>query len=406
MNHLSSSNDPLIILGAGPQQIKVYETAKRLGVKTVAVDFNPNADAREIADHFVLASVKDADECIRELKAMELDYSGVITCGVEVSPQVSRIASYFGLKGISEEVAKKTTHKGLRLQTLNQAGVPIPKFQRLTKPTIPNLDFPFVVKPSDSSGSRGVRQVRNKKEFLSAFKHASTISTDDEVIVESFESGTEISIEGFVISGKMTVTGIAERHFYPLEETYPEFLEYGGTMPPSFSEKYVEEAKKVFTDATIALGITEGPSKGDLILTKEGVKVLEITSRTSPGFAAESQPLASGVSVLETLILWAIGSPVSPELLKPKWKKAIAHRYFRHEPGKVIKIIGFETLPNQPGVKFILNLNKVKEGDVLEPMNYMNRLFYVTTVADTPEEAIQLANSALASVKIKTEPIS
>ena len=36
----------------------------------------------------------------------------------------------------------------------------------------------------------------------------------------------------------------------------------------------------------------------------------------------------------------------------------------------------------------------------------MNRLFYITTVADTPEEAIQLANSALASVKIETEPIS
>ena len=93
MNHLSSSDDPLIILGAGPQQIKVYEAARRLGVKTVAVDFNPNADAREIADYFVLASVKDADECIRELEAMELNYSGVITCGVEVSPQVRRIAS-------------------------------------------------------------------------------------------------------------------------------------------------------------------------------------------------------------------------------------------------------------------------------------------------------------------------
>ena len=42
----------------------------------------------------------------------------------------------------------------------------------------------------------------------------------------------------------MIVTGIAERHFLPVEDTYPEFLEYGGTMPPSFSETYVEEAKE------------------------------------------------------------------------------------------------------------------------------------------------------------------
>ena len=101
-----------------------------------------------------------------------------------------------------------------------------------------------------------------------------------------------------------------------------------------------------------------------------------------------------------------IGLPVSADLLKPKWKKAIAHRYYKHEPGTVVKITGVDTLSEQPGVQYILTLNKVKEGDVLKPMNYMNRLFYITTVADTPEEAIQLANSALASVKIETEPIS
>ncbi len=405
MNNTYLSKDPLIILGAGPQQIKVYEVAKRLGVKTVGVDFNPKADAKELCDYFVLASVKDANECINKLEAMNLKFSGVITCGVEVSPQVSKIASYFGLKGIPEEVALKTTHKGLRSTCLEQANIPIPKFFRLNEPILPDIEFPFVIKPSDSSGSRGVRLVKSEEEFLSAFKNAASISSDGEVIAEFFEVGTEINIEGFIIDEKMTVTGIAERHFYPIEETYPEFLEYGGTIPPSFSEDYIEEAKKVFLNATQALGIKEGPCKGDLILTSEGVKVLEITSRSSPAFAAESQPLASGVSVLEALILWAINVPVSNELLQPKWNKAIAHRYFKHDAGKVLSINGLEKLKEQPGVKFVLVLNKVKVGDVLEPVNYMNRLFYITTVANSSSEAIELAKSALATVKIETEPV-
>lgn len=403
MNKIIPSIDPLIILGAGPQQVKAYHQAKNLGLKIVGVDFNPNAEARHLCDFFVLASVKDADACIFELESMNIKFSGVITCGVEVSPQVSKIADYFGLIGIPANVAHNTTHKGARLRKLKEANVPVPEFEILSKPNLPNLPFPFVIKPSDSSGSRGVCQVKDEHEFLSAFYEAISISSDEEIIAESFESGTEISIEGFVLDEEMIVTGIAERHFYPPEETYPEFLEYGGTMPPSFSKQYIEEAKKVFANATAALGIKEGPSKGDLILTQEGVKVLEITSRTSPGFAAEMQPLASGTSVLEALILWATGSPVPREVLEPKWNKAVAHRYYQHKPGKVLNISGLDELAEKPGVEYIMHLNQVKKGDVLDVMNYMNRIFYIITAADTPELAIKLAESALSSVVIEVE---
>ena len=181
MNNWIPPKAPLIILGAGPQQLPVYEVAKRLGIKTLAVDFNPNAEARNLSDFFVLASVRDSDECIRGLEATGLNFSGVITCGVEVSPQVSRIALHFGLQGIPEEVAIKTTHKGLRLQALYDGKIPIPDFRRLNRAEVPDLDFPFVVKPSDSSGSRGVQQVTNKEEFQQAFSEAASISSDGDI---------------------------------------------------------------------------------------------------------------------------------------------------------------------------------------------------------------------------------
>ena len=382
--------------------MKVYEAAKRLGVKTIGVDFNPNAAAKKLCDTFILASVKDSDECIKKLQSTQLEYSGVITCGVEVSPQVSRIAAHFSLKAISEEVAIRTTHKGIRLSALREAKIPIPKFYRLKNRKLPNLKFPFVIKPSDSSGSRGVRQVRNEEEFSVAFEIASSISSDGEVIAESFETGIEISIEGFIINKKMVVTGIAERKFAPIEDTYPDFLEYGGIMPPSFSEKWVEDAKRVFSQACSALGVNDGPSKGDLILTPEGIKVLEITSRTSAGFAAESQPLASGVRLLEVLITWAIGRPISKSLLKPKFNRAIAHFYFKHRPGKIVSIDGLDSLAKQPGVRVVSHLKRVCVGDVLQPMDYMNRLFYIITVGNTAEEARKLAEAALSTVKIFT----
>ena len=54
MNNWTPSEAPLIILGAGPQQLPIYEVAKRLGIKTLAVDFNPNAEARCLSDFFVI----------------------------------------------------------------------------------------------------------------------------------------------------------------------------------------------------------------------------------------------------------------------------------------------------------------------------------------------------------------
>ena len=131
MNKITPPIDPLIILGAGPQQVKAYQVAKNLGLKIVGVDFNPDAEARYLCDYFVLASVKDADECISKLASMNIRFSGVITCGVEVSPQVSKISDYFGLTGIPANVAHNTTHKGARLRKLKDANVPIPEFEIL-----------------------------------------------------------------------------------------------------------------------------------------------------------------------------------------------------------------------------------------------------------------------------------
>ena len=69
---------------------------------------------------------------------------------------------------------------------------------------------------------------------------------------------------------------------------------------------------------------------------------------------------------------------------------------------EVISIEGLKEVNKEPGVEYVLSLNDLKVGDILEPMNYMNRLFYLITVSNSPHQAIQLAESALATVKIET----
>ena len=128
---------------------------------------------------------------------------------------------------------------------------------------------------------------------------------------------------------------------------------------------------------------------------------MEITSRSSPGFAAKTVPIATGVEILEVLVRWAVNTPIDKDLLTPKWNKSASHRYYQHKQGRIISISGFNQIHEQLGVENVLVLNDFKVGDVLKPMNNMNRLFYVMTVADSSKEASRLAAEALNSVKIE-----
>lgn len=394
----------LIILGAGPQQEKLYILAKAEGHNIVGVDIDQNACSKKYCDKFLNLSIKKSEQIINELKKINLSYSGVITCGAEVSPQVSAIALEFNLLGIPIDVALDTTDKIRRSNVLSKKRIRIPKFETVKNAKAVSIDLPVVIKPADSSGSRGVELVKNKQELEKAIENAKEISPSNRVICEEFiADGIEVSIEAFVLDSKPYITGIAERHFLDINETFPEFIEYGGTMPPTFSESLIEECKKVFTSAIKALNINCGPSKGDLIIKDGKVYVLEITSRTSPGFASEMQPLNSGIEPLRVLIQWATGNFVSAKNLLPKFNRGVAHRYYIHKKGKVKEIIGIDDLEKNKLVKNLLILNKVKINDYLGPVSYMNRILYIITEGKTNRTAIRRAERILDKIEVRTE---
>jgi biotin carboxylase len=249
-----------------------------------------------------------------------------------------------------------------------------------------------------------VSLVREEKDLNIAIHLAKKFTCNNSVVCEEYiEDGIEVSIEAFVLDGVPHVTGIAERHFLNRRLTEPEFIEYGGTMPPTFSKTLIDKCKSVFSDAIKALNITGGPSKGDLIIKNNEVYVLEITSRTSPGFAAEMQPLNSGIKPLIALIKWATGEIVEPLALQPKYSRGVAHRYYIHQPGKIKCIQGLEKLSSNADIKYHLVLNSPVMGMTLGPVSYMNRLLYIITDAETNHEAIKKAENALSEIIIKVE---
>src|SRR5699024_7096564 len=110
---------------------------------------------------------------------------------------VAYVASKLGLPALSEESAFLTTNKLAMRKKLKEENFNVPEFSVIQNENdLTSLNnFPYVVKPADSSGSRGVRMVNTAKEISSWLPESLRYSDSQQVIVESFIDGSEFSVE-------------------------------------------------------------------------------------------------------------------------------------------------------------------------------------------------------------------
>ena len=129
---------------------------------------------------------------------------------------------------------------------------------------------------------------------------------------------------------------------------------------------------KLAIEAGISMGVVNGVVKGDMVLTSEGPKVIEIATRLSRGwFSSDQIPLNSGIHIIEYAIKIALNINFSPTDLVPKINNGVAIRYFFPNEGQISKIENLDILLDKDYIyKFDLY---VKEGDYIRIYNYENK---------------------------------
>ena len=156
--------------------------------------------------------------------------------------------------------------------------------------------------------------------------------------------------------------------------------------------------------AAKAPGVDNGAFKGDFVLDHNNkVRVIELTARTSGGFDSQvRKPLSFGIDIIKATMDIALGKPLNPVDLIPKWIKWSSTVSIFPHPGKVKKITGTSDLLKIKGVSKIIML--VKSGDVIKPYtDSAKRTNYIICKADTLEELKLVEEEALKTLKIETE---
>lgn len=401
----------LFIIGAGKESVPGIKKAKQMGLNLIIADGNPNAPGLAYADHIVIESTYDEKSLLaaaRDYASRHGDIDGVIAMCTDVPKSATCIAEAFGLISLSPESAHLVSDKYAMKCHLRDKHIAIPSFEMVSNhgdlPTIAEkLGFPFVIKPVDSRGARGVQLIEHATQFEQAWLEAYKESPTGRVMAERFLTGPQISTEALIVDGQTYTSGFTDRNYEWLERYKPYIIENGGTQPTLLSESQAKKVTKLFEQAALALGITNGVAKGDMVLCDGEPYVIEIAGRLSGGFFSSTQiPLATGVDFIRQAIRIALGEKPAPEELMPTERNGVAIRYLTPEPGTVKNISGVEDAELLPGVIFADVDIEIGE-QVQQVTNHTKRAGIVLTVGKDRQDALNTALQAIDTIKISTK---
>ena len=404
----------LLVIGAGREAIPALRRARTLGYHLVAADGNSQAPGFAFVDEAIFVSTYAVEETV----AYAVEYAqrmgpihGVIALAADVPQTVAAVAAALGLPGISVETARLTSDKfAMKLRFL-EAGISIPWFAAVASLKVLRTlvalwgGATFVLKPMDSRGARGVLRLTRDVDLTWAFAYSQSQSPTGRVMLEQWLEGPQISTETIVHDGWCETVGFVDRNYSRLEEFAPHILEDGGEQPSILSPADQQVVCDVAERAARALGMTEGTAKGDIVLTPDGPKVIEIAARLSGGYMSSVQvPVAVGIDVIGIAIKLAIGEPVTRHECMASRLHGTAIRYVFTAPGRVCKVQGLDTVHALPGVHFVDIPLKV--GDMIAATtNHTQRAGCVVTTGMTREEAVARAERAVQSIVVETEPL-
>lgn len=394
----------LMILGASILQLPAIIEAKKLDLDVIVCDMDPNAIGfKESGIVREYVSTIDTKRILEVAKSYKIN--GIMTLATDLPMRsVAAVCKYMNLVGIGEDTAFKATNKYAMREALKEHNVPIPDFYKASNykeflETVDKFKLSFIVKPADNSGSKGVCLVEKKtseEQLLKIYEYSHSYSRNGDVVIEEYMNGPEVSVETISFNGKCNIIQITDK----LTTGAPYFVEMGHSQPSNLDKGILKEIEKVTVDANKAIGIEIGPSHTEIIVTKEGPKIVELGARLGgDNITTHLVPLSTGVNLVNACIKIALNQ--EPDIIF-KFKKGSAIRYFKQKQGIIKRIEGLDKANKIQGIKQISVVHG--EGDKLTEINCSGaRMGFVIAQAETANKAIDICESAINKISVVME---
>ena len=333
----------LLMLGGSTSQVCAIKKAKEMGHYVIICDYLPDNPGQFVADEFYQVSTTDKDAVLKLAKTLNLD--GVVCYASDpAAPTAAYVCEKLGFPTNPYESVMVLSNKDTFREYLREHDFCVPYAESYTdidtmKANASKFKFPVMVKPVDSSGSKGINKIYSADEYDFAFGDAMKYSRCKRLVVEEFieKKGFQVSGDGFTVNGKLVFrcfgnefysdNGIKE--YVPLGECWPSVLD------KATQDKIHDELQRLITE----LGMKTGAYNIEVILDKDdNVYILELGARNGGSLIPQITQYATGVDMVEYTIKAALGEDCSDiHMVEPTgfWSNYMVHS---KKTGKLVKV--------------------------------------------------------------------
>lgn len=342
----------IAIIGASYLQLPLILKAKDMGYETHVFAWKANDVGETAADFFYPISIVEKEEILRVCRELQVD--GICSIASDLAMiAVNYVANDLGLQGNSIEATNRSTNKHEMRLAFEQGGDPSLNSMIVDEKTdlidLP-IKYPVVVKPTDRSGSRGIRKLEDARGLEEAIQKALEESFEKKALIEEYAEGEEYSVEGLSYRGEHHILAITQKH----TTGGPNYIETGHVQPAEIGEGLKDKIEKTVIHALGSLGIENGASHSEIkIDSRETIRIIEIGGRMGGDcIGSDLVRLTTGVDYVKAVIQVACGE--EPDLTSHhKGIKAEVRYIFNREdieeldrikkndPEQLIKIVDY-----------------------------------------------------------------
>lgn len=305
----------ILMLGGSAQQVVAINAAKEMGYYTVLCDYLPDNPGQYVADKYYNTSTTDI-EAVYEIAKTEQVIGILAYASDPAALPAAIVADRLGLPTNPPQAVEILGVKHKFRRFLSENGFACPQFHTFhptdgiddIKEVVKDFSFPIVVKPTDSSGSKGVTTLSGMDGLAEAIAWADSYSRNKILIAEEFIHRSFPDVVGgdiFVNDGKVVLFGEMTclrgdhgKGLVPIGERWP------GGLSKKETDRIHHELQRLVT----MLGFRFGELNIEILLDKDdNVHFLEVGPRAGGNMIPLQLSDAFGVDLVKANIAVAMG---------------------------------------------------------------------------------------------------
>ena len=347
----------------------------------------------------------DLDASARRILARAGVVDAVVAADTPMLVLAATVAAAMGLPHNPVDAVRAALDKAAQRQRWAAAGVPQPSFRLApagegVRQAAEAIGFPCMVKAVSLSASQGVLRADDPAAAVEAARRIRQVlddaerSADEPLLIEEYLPGPELSIDGVLTAGDLTVTAVFDKPGMPDGPTFEETLL---VTPSRLAAGTLAAAIRVAADAARALGLSAGPVHAELRICDRGPAMLEMAPRSIGGLCSRALRFPGGASLEEIVLANALGRPV-PAAVGPACPSGV---FMLPVPraGVLCAVEGRDSALAVPGVTGLTIT--IPPGQRVRPLPDGDRyLGFVFAEADTPADVEEALTAAVARLRV------